>query len=76
MKTIDEIYAFITVEPHGEELCVFKVDDIVVPLASHKTEHVAELREIAREYVRDTGTAVKLVHFCERRLFETIEPDR
>lgn len=72
---IDEIWAFISVGPDGEEgVCAVQMGDTMMPLIAADETRLADLRPFAEVLAAIDGSPITLARFGHRVDLETIEP--
>lgn len=74
MQSIDEMFAFISVDEYGEGLVGTLTRTGWMPLVGADMSRVDSLRKMAQQVARDSGRDVKLVRFSNRTELETFKP--
>jgi len=78
MKQIEQIYAFITVDPEDdtEGIAGFLApNNVMMPLIGADMARIHSLREMAEKISNERGVTLRLCIFKERIELETIEPE-
>lgn len=75
---IDEMYAFIVVDPRDgtEGVIGIRGPDGWLPMVGADLARIEALRPIAQQQATHFGTSVTLAVFSERRDVETLDPER
>lgn len=77
MKRIEQLYAFVALDPADgtEGVTGFRLPSgMMMPMVAADAVRVASLREHAREIARLSGTTITLCRFEVRTELEVIEP--
>jgi hypothetical protein len=70
---IDEIYAFISVDPEGNEgVCAFQSKGMMVPMVAADLKMVEHLKPVAKQLAAISPYPIKLVKFSTRTEVEVI----
>lgn len=71
---IDEIFAFVSEDEHGNEgVCGFRTNDgTFLPMVCADKARVDSLREMADLIKRTSGMQIKLLRFSKRSLIEVL----
>lgn len=73
LARIDALWAFLSVDEHGEGLCAAPIGGMTLPLIAADEARLDSLRSIARVFTPVLGKQVRLVRFHGREELELIE---
>lgn len=76
LARIDALWAFLSMDEHGEGLCAAPINGMTLPLIAADEARLGSLRGMAGQMVRMFGKSIRLVRFHGREELELIEAKR
>ncbi len=79
LDLIDTLFAYIANDDEGHEGlagAMLPGTNMFVPLIGADLKRVISLRELAQISANQSGMTIRLYHFTERQLIDTIEPQK
>jgi hypothetical protein len=73
---IATIYAFLTVDEHGQEgILAHKINTLTVPFVTSDPEVAAKLGTFAKQITKETGLKILFCKFSAREVLDNFAPE-